>query len=417
MKKTVLPRSVPHAVSIPSSKSVVHRLLICAALGRRPVKLLLNGLSKDILATAACLEGFGTELTVSEREIIVKPGPASEKDVVLPCGESGSTLRFLLPVCGALGLHGHFRMEGRLPERPMQPLEAMLEEKGMLLKHEGALLSFSGTLTPGMYHLPGNISSQYFSGLLFALPLLGEESTLCAEGRMESLGYIALTEDALSAAQVSYQKTGDYIWHLPGGQHPQLPEEVSAEGDWSNAAFFLCMGALSPKGITLHGLNLHSRQGDKAILDLLRRFGADVKEDAAAGSVTVRRNQCCPFEVDASAIPDLVPVLSILACGAVGDTKIYNAARLRLKESDRLQTTARLISDLGGNAEEFADALLIHGTGTLKGGTADSTNDHRIAMSAATAAVLCGREVVILGAECVEKSYPGFWDDLERRGE
>lgn len=398
-------------VCIPSSKSVAHRLLICAALGTEKTTLLIDGFSRDILATAKCLKALGAGIETSGRRIRVTPVQKPVGGGLLPCGESGSTLRFLLPVAGALGVSGYFKMEGRLPERPMQVYEDVLRAHGMEISRDGSWLRFGGQLKSGTYSLPGDVSSQYFSGLLMALPRLSGDSSVAAEGTLESAGYIRLTEDALTLSGVRLEREGQ-SWRVPGSQRFTLPGILRVEGDWSNAAFFLCMGALSEKGVTVRGLNLRSAQGDMAVLDILRQFGASV--EASGGEVTVRRTELRPVTIDAADIPDLVPVLSVLACGAAGNTRIINAARLRMKESDRLQTTAKLISDLGGVVDELPDGLVIHGTGSLTGGRVDSCSDHRIAMSAAVAAGLCRESVTIGGADCVRKSYPAFWEDLWR---
>ena len=410
MDKAVSPGQRSGCVRIPSSKSIVHRLLICTALGKEPVRISFNGLSKDILATVNCLRALGAEIAISDNQLSVQPARVYPENAVLPCGESGSTLRFLLPVVGALGMEGCFMMEGRLPDRPMKEYEALLSAHGMNIKHSGNSLFCKGKLTSGSYTLPGNISSQYFSGLLMALPLLSDDSELTIQEKLESAGYIALTEDALADAGITLHRHPDG-WIIPGNQIPFLPPEKAAEGDWSNAAFFLCAGALSEKGILVEGLNLNSHQGDRAILELLNAFGAEIRNELSGNQVFIRRNSCIPLKIDASPIPDLIPVLAVLSCAAEGDTCIYNAARLRLKESDRLSATVKLITDLGGSAEEAEDSLIVHGRGSLYGGLTDSCNDHRIAMSAAVAASVCREEVYITGAECIEKSYPRFWDD------
>ena len=398
----------PHAgeIRIPSSKSVAHRLLICAALSEQKTVLLIDEPSDDILATAKCLRALGAGVERTGRAIRVTPIKKPMNGGLLPCGESGSTLRFLLPVAGALGVSGYFKMEGRLPERPMKVYEDLLCAHGMEISRDGSWLRFGGQLRSGEYRLPGDVSSQYFSGLLMALPLLSGDSTVTAEGTLESAGYIRLTEDALKLSGVRFVRDGQ-SWQIPGMQRFLLSGVLRAEGDWSNAAFFLCMGALSKQGVTVLGLNLHSSQGDRAVLDILRQFGANVETDA--DRATVRRAELKPVTIDAAPIPDLIPVLSVLACGAEGDTRIINASRLRLKESDRLQTTAKLIRNLGGAVDELPDGLVIHGTGGLRGGAVDSCNDHRIAMSAAVAAGLCTESVTVSGAQCVKKSYPAFW--------
>ena len=410
---TLAPGPRAGSVHIPASKSVAHRLLICAALGEAKTTLLIDGFSKDIFATANCLRAIGAGIERRKHAIQVTPIQKAVNGGLLPCGESGSTLRFLLPLVGALGVSGYFRMEGRLPERPMQVYEQLLCARGMEISRDGSWLQFGGKLQSGAYTLPGDVSSQYFSGLLMALPLLDGESSVTAEGKLESAGYIRLTEDALALSGIRFQRDGQR-WKLPGKQRFQLPRVLRTEGDWSNAAFFLSMGALSEKGVTVGGLNLRSSQGDRAVLELLKRFGAKLAIDPDAGSVTAWRGELCPTVIDAAPIPDLIPVLSVLACGAVGDTHIQNAARLRMKESDRLSTTAKLIRDLGGEVEELPDGLIIHGRGALRGGTVDSCNDHRIAMSAAVAACLCSQPVTVRDAQCVQKSYPAFWEDYKR---
>ena len=283
MIKTISPGQRTGEVNIPSSKSVVHRLLICAALGKNPVCIFYSGLSKDIQATASCLSSLGAEIQTGDREIYISPvvgkQPSSE-EILLPAGESGSTLRFLLPVVGSLGLKVKFQMEGRLSERPLAPFDRVLTEHGMTIRREGKYLFAEGQLQSGVFELPGNISSQFFSGLLFALPLLSADSRIISRGMPESGSYIGLTEEALRISRIRFERKAHndgIAWEIEGNQYPQLPHSLSAEGDWSNAAFFLCAGALSEHGITVHGLNPKSGQGDLAILELLREFGADVR--------------------------------------------------------------------------------------------------------------------------------------------
>jgi len=392
-------------VNIPASKSQAHRLLICAALGETPVTLSCDGLSKDITATAHCLRALGAAVeTEDDRILRLTPG-RTDAPCVLPCGESGSTLRFLLPVAAALGAEATFHMEGRLPQRPLAPLDAEMERHGVTLRRHGDTLTVSGQLRSGDYALPGNVSSQYISGLLMALPLLRGDSTLTVTGEVESAAYIAMTEDALRLAGIRFQKDG-WTYRIPGGQTFALPHELSVEGDWSNAAFFLCAGALSHDGVTVTGLNMASSQGDRAVAEILRRFGAHVTEGDS--SVTVTAAPLHGITVDAAAIPDLIPTLSVVAACAEGESRITGAARLRLKESDRIATTAALLRSLGGSVEELSDGLIIRGT-ALTGGTVDSANDHRIAMAAAVAASVC--PVTVTGSECVQKSYPRFWED------
>ena len=310
---------------------------------------------------------------------------------------------------GTLGADVTFRMAGRLPERPLSPLDAVLTAHGMTIRRDGALLHVAGQLRPGAYELPGDVSSQYISGLLMALPRLPGESTLAVTGKLESAGYIAMTEDALRLSGIRLQKSGR-TYTIPGGQTARLPAQCHVEGDWSNAAFFLCMGALSPAGVTVTGLSAASSQGDRAVLDVLRRFGADVRETPDA--VTVRRGALRGVTIDAAPIPDLIPVLSVVAALADGETQIVNAARLRLKESDRLESTAAMLRALGGQVEVHGSGLTVTGRPALTGGTVDPQHDHRIAMAAATAACGCTAPVTVRDRACIEKSYPCFWTDL-----
>ena len=384
-------------------------MLICAALSREPSRLILDGFSADIEATMQCLEALGARCEETANGLSVTPVGVCPAQARLDVGESGSTLRFLLPVLGALGVQAEIRMHGRLPERPLSPLWEVLEAHGMRLQQDGTILHTDGQLIAGDYSLPGNVSSQFISGLLFALPLLGGNSTLTVTGALQSARYVSMTEQALAEAGILTKKD-EPVWQIGGGQRYASPAVQTVEGDWSNAAFFLCMGALSATGVTVTGLNSTSLQADRAITEILVRFGAEltVSEDA----VTVRRGVLHGITLDAGPIPDLVPVVSCLAALCDGETRVENAARLRLKESDRLQTTAALLSALGGSVRELPDGLIISGRGRLSGGTADTCGDHRIAMSAAMAACGCEGPVTVSGSECVAKSYPAFWEDF-----
>ena len=411
MNRLVRPGERFGCVRIPSSKSQAHRLLICAALSEAETELRCDGISDDIAATAACLNALGAEITESEDLLRVRPlRTVPHEELLLPCGESGSTLRFLLPLAGALGARAAFDRRGRLPQRPLAPLDGELAAHGMTLGSEGALLRCAGTLRSGEYRLPGNVSSQYISGLLMALPLTAGDSTLTVTGQVESAAYITLTERALRLSGFRFEKRGER-YELPGGQRGRLSGTHTVEGDWSNAAFFLVMGALSLQGLRLRGLDRLSAQGDRAVLDILRGFGAQIYFDG--DDVLVLRGELRGQTIDAAPIPDLIPALSVVAAVADGETRVVNASRLRLKESDRLRSTAAMLRALGAEAEELADGLVIRGRRRLAGGTVDSAGDHRIAMAAAAAASVCEGPVEIRGAECVRKSYPRFWEDLD----
>ena len=409
MNFVISPGARTGAVRIPASKSQAHRLLLCAALGKAPVTVRCDGLNADILATVSCLRALGAKITEEDGALRVEPvGGAPDGLCILPCGESGSTLRFLLPVAGALGADAVFLREGRLPERPLEPLLRELVRGGMMFRSEGGKLFCSGKLTPGAYTLPGNISSQYISALLFALPTLPGDSTLTITGVRESEGYIAMTENALAQSGVRLFKT-DSGYDIPGGQTYALPAAVKVEGDYSSAAFFLCMGALSRSGITVTGLRADSAQGDRAVLDILRTMGAAMEETVSG--ISVRRGALRGTVIDAAPVPDLIPALCALAAAAEGETRVIHAARLRLKESDRLTTTAAMLSSLGAHVEELPDGLVVRGGG-LRGGAVSAQHDHRIAMAAAVAACACTEPVTIEGWECTNKSYPRFGEDF-----
>ncbi len=411
MMRIIEPGARSGAVHIPASKSQAHRLLIAAALGTGETELICDGISRDIRATADCLRALGAEITAEGERLRVTPIRAlPEGECLLPCGESGSTLRFLLPVVGALGVKAAFLREGRLPQRPLAPLDAELCAHGLALSDDGALLRCSGKLRPGEYSIPGGVSSQYISGLLFALPLLDGASRLTVTGKLESAAYVTMTEDAQRLAGIGIERHNQ-VYIIQGKRHGRLPASLRVEADWSNAAFFLALGALSPAGLRVAGLNPQSAQGDRAVLDILRRFGAEI--EGRDGEICIRRGALRAQTIDAAPIPDLIPVLSVIAALAEGETRVINAARLRLKESDRLATTAALLNGLGAEVEELPDGLVIRGKPRLRGGAADAAGDHRIAMSAAVAASGCTEPVTLSGAESVAKSYPAFWDDFD----
>lgn len=412
MNLTLTPGPRAGSVWAPGSKSMGHRLLICAAFGCGETLLTCRGLSRDLAATAACLTALGARIEGREPDgLLIGPIETVPKgQVELPCGESAATLRFLLPLAGALGVEARFLREGRLAQRPISPLTEELARHGMRIAEEGAVLHCSGRLRSGEYAISGELSSQFPSGLLLALPHLEGESSLRVSGTPASSSYLTMTEQVLEECGISFQKQGrDY--RIPGGQRCAVPPCVTVEGDWSAAAAFLCMGALSPKGVEVKGLNPASLQGDRMIVPILRRFGAELR--VAENSVSARAGERRPLRLDGNQTPDLIPVLAALTACAEGDTVIENAGRLRLKESDRLRGCAKLIGDLGGRAEERKDGLLIHGAWHFRGGCVESAGDHRIAMAAAVAC--CGSEdcVLLRDAACVEKSYPDFWRDWE----
>lgn len=419
MNVTLTPRSLGGTLTAPLSKSHLHRALICAALAGQPSLLRLGGvpaelLPEDIGATVDCLRALGTSCTFGSDGLRVTPAVCKTVDrPLLDCAESGSTLRFLLPVAGALGANAVFTGRGRLPQRPLSPLREQLCEHGMTFSPEGVFpLCVGGKLQSGSYCLRGDVSSQFISGLLFALPLTRGDSELRISGRLESEPYVLLTQAVMRQFGVQSDRT-ETGFYVPGDQRYHGADCV-AEGDWSGAAFWLAAGALSKQGITVRGLQKDSLQGDRRIAALLSRFGAEVTSGQDA--VTVRSAALRGITADAGDIPDLVPVLAAAACVAEGETLITGAARLRLKESDRLAALCAVLGGLGADIHETPDGLRIFGKPRLRGGTADSCGDHRIAMAAAIVAERCEAPVTITRAEVVRKSYPRFFEDFSALG-
>jgi len=420
MDRTIQAGPRTGTATAPASKSLAHRLLIAAALSEKPVSIRIGAASQDVEATVRCLSAAGARIERSGDTVTVIPvpfgtgetgGALCPEGTVFPCGESASTMRFLLPVLGAFGIRGFFRMEGRLPGRPITPLADALEAHGMRIGRDGERLSFGGKLAPGEYAIRGDISSQFISGLLFALPLLSGDTILRVTGTAVSRGYIEMTENVLRLAGIRFAKNGR-SYTVPGGQRYRLPDGIEAERDWSCAAAFLAAGAFSERGVTVRGLEPASFQGDRGILDVLSQFGASVRTSAAG--VTVKKRMRKGTTVDAADIPDLVPVIAAVAAASEGKTRIVNAGRLRLKESDRLRATTEMLRTLGADIRETEDGLIIHGKRELTGGTVDPAHDHRIAMAAAVAASAATDPVTVRDSDCTDKSFPGFWEEFGR---
>lgn len=403
-------------VRVISSKSDGHRSLIAAALAQEESVLFVDGWSEDMEATARCLQSLGADVEREPSGIYVMPiaDGGQSGECVLDCGESGSTLRFLLPIAAALGKHCRFEGKGRLPERPIAVLLEEMAKHGCSYDSDHLPLTLEGQLTSGVYTLPGNVSSQFITGLLLALPLLEGDSEIRLTSPMESKGYIDMTLKTLGAFGIRTEET-ENGWRIFGGQQYNGPRMRYAEGDWSNAAFWLAAGAIGGS-IGCQGLDMESPQGDRAIAALLEEFGAKTK--VAGNQITVTHQEMKGIRIDAAQIPDLVPILCVAAAAAEGKTEIYNAGRLRMKESDRLAVMAECLRKIGVAVEEKPDSIIITGgcTPPQEEILIDSHNDHRIVMAMAIAAVSLGVELTILGAEAVNKSYPSFFLELTKLG-
>ena len=394
MKATIYPHKLRGQIEIPSSKSYAHRLLIAAALANAPTEVRMNALNNDIAATADCLRTLGAKIDRTENGFMVHPiRILSSGGYTLFCGESGSTLRFMIPVAAALGATCTFTGTGRLPERPNAILTEALNTHSVYTDSDLLPMRLTGQLSGGTYPIAGNVSSQYITGLLLALPLCSEDSEIILTTKLESAAYIDITLETLSPFGIRIDRT-ENGWRIPGGQKYRSPGTINTEGDWSGAAFWFAANSLGSE-IDCLGLNTNSLQGDRAIIAMLHRLGS---------------------EIDVSDTPDLVPALAVAAAAHPGTTRITGAARLRIKESDRLRTVADMLKNLGGDVDELDDGLVIRGGAPFTGGTVNGCNDHRIVMAAAIAATVAEGPVIITDAQAINKSYPAFFEAFHQMG-
>ena len=425
---TIHPHPLVGTTCAIASKSLAHRALILAALCPQTTDILCPTSSDDIDATVGCLEALGARIVRTSAGFRVRPIPREggrlrpREAVLLDCKESASTLRFMLPLACALGVDATLEGQGRLAERPLLPLNDELVRHGADLDWQGRLpLRLSGTLRPGEFRLPGNVSSQYVSGLLLASTALEGPVCVLVEEPVESRSYIGMTIDMLASfgAEVETSRCvrgGGPCWgltpHCEGGL--VCPGTLTIEGDWSCGAFWLCAGAIGGDGIKLRGLDMASKQGDRAMALALESMGAQVF--SRADGVSCRAGQLGPCRFDASDTPDLVPPLAVACAFARGDSRITGVGRLRLKESDRVETVCLTLRRMGARVSSTEDAIEVLGSGSLAGGEVDASGDHRIAMMAAVAAAHCTGPTTIHAAECVSKSYPAFFDDFRLLG-
>lgn len=394
MNAVLHPSLLQGSVQVPPSKSVAHRVLIAAALADMPTEIEISALNEDIQATIGCLRALGAEIERTDAGLRVHPIRATMcAESMLNCGESGSTLRFMLPVAAALGADCAFVGSGRLPERPNRILTDALCAHGVRVDRELLPIRISGQLRGGTYAVAGNVSSQYITGLLLALPLCAEDSEIVLTKKLESASYVGITLEALAVFGIRVLEAPQG-WRIPGRQRYASPGRMRVEGDWSAAAFWLAANAIGSR-VECRGLKMESAQGDRAIARMLGELGG---------------------EIDVSDTPDLVPALAVAAAAHPGRTHITGAARLRVKESDRLRAVADMLHALGGQAEELPDGLIIDGGHSFTGGTVNGVNDHRIVMAAAIAATAAEGDVTITDAQAVAKSYPGFFEELRRLG-
>ncbi len=401
--------------SIPS-KSAAHRLLICAAFADAPCEIVCPETSEDIDATARVLTALGAGITRTESGFSVIPVRDVQKNAILDCGESGSTLRFMLPVAAAIGADARFVRHGRLAKRPLSPLYEEMTRHGACMPADPTVdpLIVGGKMTAGEYTIAANVSSQFVSGLLLAMPLTGKACAVNLTDTIESEDYIRITAAAMEKFSAAPTVSADGRRYEGGTAAYRSPKTCTVEGDWSNAALWLCAGAIGDTPVTVTGLDTSSPQGDKRILDVLRAFGAKITADG--DSITATRGKLQGTVVDVSQIPDLTPVLAAVAAAAEGETVFTGIERLRIKESDRAAAIEEMLTSLGADAKAEKERIVIRGGKRLHGGTVSSMRDHRMVMCASLLSLIADGEISVTEAESIRKSYPGFAEDFRKLG-
>lgn len=416
----ITPGLLSGKIDIPPSKSLSHRAIICGGLSPDTSKIENLIISEDIEATIGAMKSFGSivynmvedndryslELGILDNIKCVK------EDIY--CNESGSTIRFMIPFAGLTGSRTTFHGKGRLVERPLDTYYRLFEKKSIDYGNDDGRLPLwvDGKLHSGTYEIPGNISSQFITGLLFVLPLLDGDSKLIISTPLESKGYVDLTLDVIGRFGIQIEHD-DYKEFKVKGNQSYKSCTYRVEGDLSQAAFWIVAGVLSD-GIDIYDINRESKQGDRAIIDIVKEMGGDLSW--TKDCLKIKATETIGVEIDASQCPDLVPILATLGSVSKGITRIYNAERVRIKESDRLKAIATELNKLGADISETDDGLIINGVQRLSGGIVDSWNDHRIAMALAVAAIKADGEVIIKDSKCVNKSYPHFWEDYKALG-
>ncbi len=405
-------------IHLPASKSLSHRALICGALaGEGTILEGLGSWGEDVAATLGCLVEMGLSYGMQKTRLVITQGinplqkdEAAREDKTLDCGESGSTLRFLIPLALLSGAPVTMTGRGRLMQRPIKEYADALCANGARVIPEGQSLRLQGPLTPGTFVMPGNVSSQFISGLLMALPLLPEDSEIRLTSNLESEPYVDMTLHVMERFGVHAEKRENSYWI--SGRQVYKASSYTVEGDYSAGAYFLVAGALGCS-VDCTGLSPESLQGDREILDFIRRCGGRITSDER-GKIRASADDLHGIVADISQCPDLAPPLAVLLSFCRGESRIIGAGRLRMKESDRLRSITTALNALGAKITEGSDHLHILGVEELAGGTVDPHNDHRIAMAGALASLKSRGTVTVLDPDCVNKSYPGFWKDFCR---
>ncbi len=423
MKVKIKPSILSGEIVIPPSKSYSHRAIISAALVNSEKKSKINNLkfSVDIATTTEIMENWGAKITKKESnlEIIGNDGKIVPKNNYIQCNESGSTIRFLIPIALTSENELIFDGKGKLIDRTLTLYYKIFDEQEIKYEtNEGKLpLKVNGKLKAGNYEIDGNVSSQFITGLLYALPLLDGDSTIVINKNLESKGYVDLTLEILKLSGIKIKNNDYKSFEIKGNQEYRCFDYM-VEGDYSQVAFWIVAGIISANKdneIKCLNLNKYSLQGDKAIIEIVQKMGA--KLEIFDDYVIVKPSKTKGTIIDVSQCPDIAPILTVLGALSEGETKIINAERLRIKESDRIISIKIELNKIGAKIEEIGDSLVIQGVDIFEGGVEVSAwNDHRIAMSLAVASIRCKNEIVIDEAESVKKSYPHFWDDFEKMG-
>jgi 3-phosphoshikimate 1-carboxyvinyltransferase len=420
----IYPNKLSGEVKIPPSKSMAHRVVICAALGEGVSKVTNIDYSDDIIATIQAMASLGAKIEKKENYLEVygikcpennKPNEVKGERII-DCNESGSTLRFLVPIAALFEGVNRFVGKGNLGKRPLDTFYKIFDEQGIKYTYKEGILDLKteGKLQPGEFEVKGNISSQFITGLLFTLPLLNGDSKVIITTELESKGYIDLTLSAIKDFGVEIINN-NYEEFIIKGNQTYKSRDYRVEGDYSQSAFFFCADALS-NNVVLNDLKLDSLQGDKEVIDILERMGLkiDNKNNGLIGTVSEKLKATV---IDGSQCPDIIPVVSLVAALGSGKTEIINAGRLRIKECDRLAAITSELNKLGAKITEKEDGLIIEGVKELKGGIEVwSHKDHRIAMTIAIASTMCTEPIILKDYECVSKSYPEFWNDFKNLG-
>ena len=411
---TLHPCRLHGTLAVPPSKSIAHRAIICAALAEGESRVSPVDDSQDMRATLQCMAALGACSAREGRLLRIRgQGRGPGEMPALDCLESGSTLRFLMPLALVLAGGGRFFTSGRLGERPLGPYEALFARQGVAFDRTENGFQVRGRLAPGRFELPGDVSSQFITGLLLALPLLDGDSEIQLTTLPESDGYLQLTMDVMKDFGAAIRRPHPQGFLIPGGQRYRSGN-YAVEGDYSQAAVMLCAGALG-SDVAVRGLNPASHQGDRAVVGLLSQMGAElVLKD---GACFMKANGLRGIRMDGGQFPDILPMMALVCCLARGESRIENAGRLRLKECDRLLATVQELSGLGADIRAEGDTMIIHGLDALLGGIpVSSHNDHRMAMMLSIAALHCREPIRLEGPACVKKSWPSYWEDYKALG-